>query len=573
MRRLREQFPDVLVVVGVHSAKFPAERQTENIRQAVIRAGIEHPVVNDSNFRIWNEYNVNAWPTVVLIGPQGRIAWEQSGEIQAADVAPRIRQLIEENAGVIDRAPLTLQPERAAEPERVLRYPSKVLASENALFIADSGHNRILQVTLDPDGSSGEVVRVFGSGAPGLEDGHENEARFHYPRGMDLIGSVAHGVLYVADAENHAVRAIDLESGQVRTVAGTGEKAHGRIAAAEPVKTPLRSPWDVLALDRYLFIAMAGSHQVWILIDERELRPFAGNGFEALVDGPPAQASFNQPSGLALGENTIYVADPEASAIRAIHFSGDLDVETQVGVGLFDFGDQDGSGEQVLLQHPSGIDYGYGLIYIADTFNHKIKTLNPASNTVRTLLGSGDRGLQDGPFREAQLYEPEGVCVLGSRLFIADTNNHSVRVANLESGTIATLALLGIERLSSPVRSQDKSVRLQPIEVSPGDVLIRFVVRLPEGYKRNPDAPATLHQPDFGDVPPLMFDADEPIALHLHLEGDQDLRLNMTIYYCREGNEGLCLIHDRLLTLPMRVKEGAPGAVRIPYPVKAPAEV
>ncbi len=571
MRRLHEQFPDELVIIGVHSAKFPAEHLTANIRQAILKEGIEYPVVNDADFRIWNEYNISAWPTVVLIDPRGRIAWEKAGEIQAEEVAPLIQELITENEASLNREHLALQPEREAEPERVLRYPSKVLAAENTLFIADSGHNRILQVDLDPDGTSGEVVRVFGNGEPGLQDGVEENTLFHFPRGMSLKGDVAHGTLYVADSENHAIRAIDLGSGQVRTVAGTGQKGHGRITIAAPTETPLRSPWDVLVLDEYVFIAMAGSHQIWLLIDEKQLRPFAGSGFEALFDGRLPQAGFNQPSGLALGDNSIYVADPEAGAIRAILFEEPPRVETLVGAGLFDFGDRDGTGEQVRLQHPTGIDYGYGLIYIADTFNHKIKTLDPTTRTVHTLIGGGESGLTDGNFEAARLYEPEGVCVLGRRLFIADTNNHSVRVANLDTGMLVALALLGLERLPSPIKSAQKVIRLNPVEVSPGDVLIRFDVRLPQGYKRNSDMPATLHQPDYGEAPPLLFDPDEPIALHLSVEADQDVNLNLTLYYCREGNEGLCLIHDRQLILPLRVQEGAPGAIRVPYPVEAPA--
>ncbi len=573
LHRLHEQFPDTLVIIGVHSAKFPAEHFTENIREAVLRAGIEHPVVNDSEFRVWSEYNVNAWPTIVLIDPRGRIAWEQSGEIRAEDVAPVIEQLVAENAEIIDRTPLSTQPEHTAEPERVLRYPSKILAVENSLFIADSGHNRILQVALDPDGTSGEVVRVFGSGEPGLQDGVEDDTRFHHPRGMSLKGDVAQGTLYVADTENHAVRAIDLGSGKVRTVAGTGEKAYGHSTLAEPLQSRLRSPWDVLVLDQFLFIAMAGSHQIWLLTNEQQLRPFAGSGFEVLADGPLAQAGFNQPSGLALGENTLYVADPEASAIRAIRFDGEPVVETLVGTGLFNFGDQDGAGGQVLLQHSSGIDYGYGVIYIADTFNHKIKILDPTSHVARTLIGTGQTGLQDGSFHEARLREPEGVCVLGNRLFIADTDNHSVRVANLESEILATLTMLGLERLASPVHRREKTVWLDPVQVAPGELLIRFDVSLPSGYKRNPDIPATLHQPGFGDTPPLMFDPDEPIALHLQVAGDVDVHLNLTLYYCREGSEGLCLIHDRQLILPLQVQEGAPGAVRVQYSVEAPAEI
>ncbi len=125
-------------------------------------------------------------------------------------------------------------------------------------------------------------------------------------------------MLYVADTENHAIRAINLGSGRVRTIAGTGEKAHRRLGVGDPTSTPLRSPWALWAEGNILFIAMAGSQQIWVMVGEGQIGPFFGNGREALVDGTAVEASFNQPSDLSLGMGHLFVADSEASAIRAI---------------------------------------------------------------------------------------------------------------------------------------------------------------------------------------------------------------------------------------------------------------
>ena len=330
---------------------------TSAIRQAVRREDIRHPVVNDAGFRVWSEYNVRAWPTLVLIDPHGRIAGQTSGEILASDLAAEIQSILTENPDAIDPTPLELGGEIRLEPEYPLRYPARLLAAADRLWIADSGHNRVVEVRLDENGRGGEVTRVFGGGRAGLVDGPAGEAAFNHPRGLALRGDPESGVLYVADTENHAVRAIDLASGQVRTTAGNGEKAHGSFQLGAPTETPLRSPWAVTWLDPYLFIAMAGSHQIWVLIDEEQLGPFAGNGREALVDGPPAESSFNQPSDLAFGLGHLFIADPEASAIRAIPLHEQGRTITLVGQGLFEFGDVDGVGPEVRLQHAAGISF------------------------------------------------------------------------------------------------------------------------------------------------------------------------------------------------------------------------
>jgi len=444
LRQLRHLYPNELVIIGAHAAKFPTEKATENIRAAMARQGIQHPVVNDPDFQVWSQYGVRAWPTVVLIDPRGKVVAAQSGEIDADQVATLIQSLLREFDArhELDRTPLGLEREPAEQPDRLLNYPTKVLAaSDRRLFIADTGHHRILCTQLSADGLAAAVLYAFGRGEPGLQDGSAAEARFHQPRGMALVGDT----LYVADTGNHAIRAVDLARKTVRTVAGTSEKGWSTRGGPTPAETPLRSPWALAAVADQLLIAMAGSHQIWRLTDAK-LDVFAGAGMEALVDGPLARAGFNQPSDLALDDDVLFVADAEASAIRMIALApgepgAERHVSTLVGEGLFAFGDRDGVGPEVRLQHPTGLAARSGTIYIADSYNHKIKTLDPAIRRVRTLIGSGQPGWVDGPFATAQLHEPEGLAPVEQHLYIADTNNHCVRVADLPHERVHTLRI------------------------------------------------------------------------------------------------------------------------------------
>lgn len=326
-----------------------------------------------------------------------------------------------------------------AEENRLLRFPSKVLlVPGNRLFVADAGHHRLLELALSADGTRASTNRIFGDGLPGFLDGPAREARFNDPHGMTFW----RGKLYVADTGNHAVRCIDLESGTVRTIAGTGVKATSRVpSGAAASETSLRSPWAVWADGESLLVALAGSHQIAVIVGEERIGPFAGNGQEALVDGGRDVASFNQPSDLAEGMDQIFVADAEASAIRAITIEDEPRVSTLVGQGLFEFGDVDGEGAEVRLQHPTGIAFHQGLVYVADSYNHKIKTLDPTTGRTETLIGTGVSGSGDGPFRQAELYQPDGLTVESGLLYIADTNNHSIRVANLELRIVNTLTM------------------------------------------------------------------------------------------------------------------------------------
>ncbi len=438
LRKLEQKYQRELAVVSVHSAKFPAERLTENVRQAALRYRIEHPVVNDVGFDIWDAYACRAWPTMYLIDPRGRIMARHEGEINLDEFDQFIGKAAQEfqQNGLLDLKPLSFHTEAIrATP---LRFPGKVLAdaASNRLFIADSNHHRIVVTTLD-----GQVCQVIGDGAAGLKDGDFATAQFDGPQGVALVEDT----LFVADTENHCLRVVSLDRGRVMTLAGVGEQARGFHQGGPARDAPLNSPWDVAYHDMHLFVAMAGFHQLWSLdLRTGVIAPHAGSGREGLYDGLGQSAMLAQPSGLTTDGRRLYFVDSETSSVRMTGLAGGDAVQTIVGQDLFVFGDVDGVGDDVRLQHPLGVAHYDGALYVVDSYNHKVKRVSPAARTSVTYLGSGEAGATDGPLAEARLHEPGGLSIAGGRMYIADTNNHAIRVVDMVSGKVRTLEIRGL---------------------------------------------------------------------------------------------------------------------------------
>jgi thiol-disulfide isomerase/thioredoxin len=438
LARLEKKYANELVVIGVHSPKFDNEQSTESIRKAILRYEISHPVVNDANRVIWDNYGAESWPTLVLIDPEGNLNARGSGEGLYQALDQRIAELIKlhKEKKTLNDKPLKFELARHQESGNgSLFFPGKVLADADSkrLFIADSTHHRIVITDLD-----GKKIAVAGTGVPGKTDGSFDTAQFDDPQGMALRGET----LYVADRKNHLVRALDLKKRTVQTIAGSGEQGHDRDEGGPALKTGLNSPWDLLLDGNRLLIALAGHHQIWALdLKEGTVAPFAGNGAERLRDGPLARASFAQPSGLTTDGTNLYVADSETSSVRMLPLDGKGEVKTLVGVDLFQFGDIDGEGDSVRLQHALGVAYHDGLLYVADTYNSKIKVLDPKKRTCKTFLG----GEPDGWLATPLFSEPGGISYAGGKLYVADTNGHRIRVVDLKTKTVSTLKLQGVE--------------------------------------------------------------------------------------------------------------------------------
>ena len=554
---LEQKYRNELVVIGVHSAKFTNEEETDNIRQAILRYDVEHPVVNDHKLQIMREYGVQAWPTIMVVKPNGDIRGYVSGENNQEVLEQVIDQLIAEarEQGILNTTPMTFALEKETHTGGALSFPGKVYAHahSNRLFIADSHHNRIVIADL-----KGNVLAVAGSGAVGQADGDFATASFHHPQGMALHGQA----LYVADTKNHLLRRLDLETRQVTTIAGTGEKAQRRNVSGRGTHAALNSPWDLERLDSRLFIAMAGWHQIWAMdLETHDLAPYAGTGREVLRDGPRLQSGMAQPSGITSDGAYLFVADSEASAIRAISRGRHGGIWTILGQGLFKFGDRDGAGaEDVRLQHPLGIDYDDGVLYLADTYNHKIKKIDPATAAATTYLGSGKAGHQDG--KAATFYEPGGLSVAAGKLYIADTNNHAIRVADLQTNEVTTLRLRGLSTptaiagFSGASFGVDEIVRLSPQPVKAGQRHhLTLQLDLPAGYHLNPRAPLSYRVEIRGEGI-TMDEADQrfhgfasnlPLTIPFQAAASQrqaELTVDLTFYYCREDNTGVCAIQS-----------------------------
>ncbi len=544
LKRLEKKFAgQPLLIIGVHSGKFDLEKQPAQIRAALQRYGVEHPVAVDSQFEIWNAYGVEAWPTLVFIDARGRIARRFRGEPKLSELENTAQRLLSEAAkrGVLTDKPLDVSQRRAPSSEP-LAFPGKVAVStRKTLAVADTQHHRIIISS-----HSGKVLDIAGSGMAGSVDAAFESAAFQSPQGLAF--SEDGQTLYVADTGNHQLRALDLAKRQVKTLAGTGKKAR-RMQAGPPLSTPLRSPW-ALALDGdRLFIAMAGSHQIWTYhLRTKTLERFAGSGAEGLEDGLVGIANFAQPSGLALSERTLYVADAEASAIRAIDLTKNV-VTTWVGKGLFEFGDRDGPFDSARLQHPLGVAVTNRGVVVADTFNHELKLLDPKARTVTTLTGG----------TIAELWEPGGLATFSDgRLLIADTNNHRLRVFDPKRKALSDFELRGLEppttqglvvAKTSREKAAPKAVvklkasgRLGP---GAGTLLIDF--KAPKSGKLTAGAPlqvsANAHGMQFKKAISKPLDPkDLPVRLPVQVgkNAQGPIEVDLSYYWCTTQDQAVC---------------------------------
>lgn len=434
--RLEAKYPGVLVVISVHSPKFPHEKATSAIHKAVLRYHIDHPVINDANLALWRGYGVGFWPTFVLIDPEGNFYGKVNGEGLYQVLDFHIGKLVKEYEGknILKKEPIKYVLERT-KAQTPLFFPGKILADEpgKRLFISDSSNNRVVITDME-----GKKIAIAGTGKEGRQDGSFAQATFADPQGLALNGDI----LYVADRKNHCIRALDLKSETVKTVAGTGEQDRTSTKRAGPaLQVGLNSPWGLLVHKDILYIAMAGHHQIWVSnLKSGNISPLAGTGEEELKDGLRQYCAFAQPSGLGTDGTNLYIADCEVSAIRTMDLKGRGPVSTIVGAGLFEFGDVNGVGSQVRLQHALDVQYHQGKLYVADTYNHKIKLIDPARRTCVTFSG-------DTP---ATFDEPSGLAIAGNKLYVADTGAHRIRIVYLDSRQVTTLDLQGVDPIPRP---------------------------------------------------------------------------------------------------------------------------
>jgi sugar lactone lactonase YvrE len=417
---LKARYPLALSVLGVHLPKFDAEVDGRTVLKAVNRMRVAFPVANDRHWITWQHYGVHQWPTVVLIDPHGNLRQRLSGDDQLAALDAGIAALVDEAGGVT-----SLPPEdeglRNAEPRLSLAFPSGLAATEGHLYVADTGHHRILECSFE-----GRVLRQFGNGHAALVDGPPAESAFSFPRGLFVMRDW----LYVADSGNHALRRVQLMDGTVETVIGSGRPGLPREARyPQAADCHLNQPWAVVGNNDRLYIALAGCNQVWEYdLGHQYLRFVAGTGELGIADGPGRNALLAHPVGLALVQQTLYVCDSASSSVRAVQLQQAM-VQTLVGQGLYEYGDEDGPRSAARLQFPLAIvlDPNAPVLWVADGYNGSLRKLR---------LGGGDMTTDALPHALAQ---PSALAIGGGAMWICDAAAHEVLRHDLNTGLLVRI--------------------------------------------------------------------------------------------------------------------------------------
>ncbi|MER5478407.1 NHL domain-containing thioredoxin family protein [Streptomyces sp. NPDC002734] len=541
LRELEEKHRDTLVIIGVHSPKFVHEAEHQAVVDAVERYGVEHPVLDDPELATWKQYAVRAWPTLVVIDPEGYVVAQHAGEGHAHAIEKLVEELEAEHEakGTLRRGDGPYVP---PEPEpTTLRFPGKALLLPSGNFLV-SDTTRHQLVELDADGES--VVRRIGGGSRGLADGDAATALFSEPQGLALLDDTT---VVVADTVNHALRRLDLATGEVTTVAGTGRQwMQGEPTSGAAREVSLSSPWDVAHWRGKVWIAMAGVHQLWAWDPAAgTVGVTAGTTNEGLVDGPGREAWFAQPSGLAVSTDgeRLWLADSETSALRWV--DGDGAVHTAVGTGLFDFGHRDGEAGQALLQHPLGVTpLPDGSVAVSDTYNHALRRFDPATGEVTTLA--------------TDLREPSDAVLVGGDIVVVESARHRLTRLRLPEEAVR-------------VESVAHRTRRAATEVAPGRLELDVIFQAPAGQKLD-----TRYGPStrllVSSTPPELLlagegaDTDLSRALELNpAVAEGVLHVSAMAASCDDdpANEyPACHVHQQDWGVPVRLT--ADGATRLP---------
>ncbi|MFD4724454.1 thioredoxin-like domain-containing protein [Streptomyces seoulensis] len=539
LRELEERHRDTVVVVGVHSPKFVHEAEHQSVVDAVERYGVEHPVLDDPELATWKQYAVRAWPTLVVIDPEGYVVAQHAGEGHVHAIERLVEELEAEHEakGTLRRGD---GPYVAPEPEpTVLRFPGKALLLPSGNFLV-SDTTRHQLVELAEDGES--VVRRTGTGERGFTDGSAEAASFNEPQGLALLDD---GSVVVADTVNHALRRLDLASGEVTTLAGTGKQwMQGAPTSGPAREVALSSPWDVALFGGKVWIAMAGVHQLWTYDPAAgTVEVAAGTTNEGLVDGPGAEAWFAQPSGLAATDERLWLADSETSALRWVDRDGA--VHTAVGTGLFDFGHRDGEAGQALLQHPLGVTaLPDGSVAVADTYNHALRRYDPATGEVTTLA--------------TDLREPSDAVLVGDDIVVVESARHRLTRLRLPEEAVRVEAVAH--------RTQRAAT-----EVAPGRLRLDVIFQAPAGQKLDTRYGPSTRLLVSATPPELLLKgegADSDLSRELELDPavtEGVLHVSAMAASCDDdpANEyPACHVHQQDWGVPVRLVEGA--ADRLP---------
>ena len=524
---------DKVLVIGVHSAKFDNEKVGANIQNAINRYGILHPVLNDDKASLWQNWSIACWPTVVLCY-EGRPLKFFVGEGHRETMLEFVSVALEIFQEDLTKAKKLALPEIKAglSIESPLRYPGKVLVQDNRIFISDTGNHRI--VICD---SSGKVQKVVGQGR-GHADGQISEAKLNSPQGLAL----KNGLLYICDTGNHVIRCLNLDQNSISTIAGNGLQArNSAIEGQTMLEMALASPWDLVTHENGLYIAMAGSHQIWDMnLQDQKMTLKAGNGKEENRNNSyPLKAAFAQPSGLCLNGNDLYIADSESSTIRIFNENGVKNIcgGSKNPMDLFSFGDLDGLATDAKLQHPLGVAFNEEKLFVADSYNHKLKVVTDLKAKKAKIETCPVRGLD----------EPGGLCFGLGKLFVADTNNHLIKMVDIETYQVEELKLQFQSEVQEEVDFSKATMKLKAIKGQK----INLELKLKPNMSLNTEAPNGYKIEFAKEKSPIkgQIKADLKAEIEAFDDNQEFFALTFKLYLC---SDGICTVKNQKVIFELK---------------------
>ncbi len=304
-----------------------------------------------------------------------------------------------------------------------------VVGPDGAVYVCEIGNHVIRRV----DRATGVITTVAGTGEQGYagDGGPATQAKLNEPYEVRFD---AQGNLFFVEMMNHLVRRVDVKTGRISTIAGSGQEGFsgdGGPATAARLKRP-----HSIALDSEgnIFICDIGNHRVR-RIDAATgiITTFAGTGEQAVTpDGASITGTpLNGPRALDFdGEHSLYLALREGNAVYRLDLKSST-LHHLAGNGVKGFSGDGGPAKQAELSGPKGIAGGpQGDVYLADTESHTIRVIRRASGLIETLVGDGQAGDgPDGDPHRCRLARPHGVCVdTEGHVYIGDSSNHKVRV-------------------------------------------------------------------------------------------------------------------------------------------------
>lgn len=396
-----------LSIVSVHVPRFAHERGRDAAANACRRLAVRHTVVVDDEGAARAAVGVDRVPTLLLFDAAGVERFRGPGVPDRSRWTGAVEALCEEATAEPVPVPAALWPDAPPSDPCALRYPTGLAIdeSEGLLWIADTGHHRLLAVGLE----DGLLRHKAGSGQAGATDGDLGYAGFCSPRGLSAVG----GTCYVADAGNHLVRAVEPDQGGVRTILGQGRPVADRAGGSVAAEQGIFAPVDVACVGDELFVAVAGTHQIWqVGLMDGYGYAWAGTGQPGSVDGMRHDARFAQPSALATGCDELAVVDAEEGSLRIAGVSTQQVYTPEASTGLAE---------------PRGVAWHRGDVLVADS---------GAGRVIRVSL-------RDGSSSEvvSGLARPCGLAVAGDALFVVECDAHRVLRVDLTTGAAAPFAL------------------------------------------------------------------------------------------------------------------------------------